>query len=191
VTPRFFANPESFRNWLARNHTRLDELWVGFHKKATGTPSITWPEAVDQALCFGWIDGVRKSVDDESYMIRFTPRRARSIWSAVNLRRFAELREKGVVERTGLDAFERRDPAKTNRYSFENKPQTLDPALEKRFRANRPAWKFFEAQPPGYRRVAIWYVVSARRDETKLRRLQTLIDCSAKSERLPGLTRKK
>ena len=191
MTPRFFANPEAFRRWLAKNHARIEELWVGFHKKATGKPSITWPEAVDQALCFGWIDGLRKSVDDESYMIRFTPRKARSIWSAINLRRFAALREQGLIESVGLDAFERRDPAKTNRYSFENSPQTLDPSLENRFRANRAAWRFFEAQPPGYRRTAIWYIVSAKREETRLRRLHTVMDYSSKGERLPMLTSKK
>ena len=191
MTPRFFTNADAFRRWLVKNHAAIDALWVGFHKKATGKPSITYPEAVDQALCFGWIDGLRKQVDDDSYMIRFTPRRKRSIWSAVNLRRFAALREQGLVEKPGLEKFERRDPARTNQYSFENRPQTLPPQLEAKFRGNRTAWKFFEAQPPGYRRVAIWYVVSAKREETQRKRLQTIIDHSAKGERLPMISAKK
>ena len=191
MTPRFFATPADFRSWLAKNHTRVDELWVGFHKKATGKPSITWPEAVDQALCFGWIDGLRKTIDGEAYMIRFAPRRAKSIWSAVNLKRFDALRSRGLVAPAGLEAFERRDPAKTNRYSFENRPEKMDEKYEKKLRANREAWKFFSAQPPGYQRTVRWWVISAQKEETRLKRLQTLIELSANGERLPQLTRKK
>jgi uncharacterized protein YdeI (YjbR/CyaY-like superfamily) len=184
MTPRFFADAAAFRRWLEKNHDRESELWIGFHKKASGKPSITYPEAVDQALCYGWIDGVKKSLDADSYVQRFSPRKAKSIWSAVNLKKFAALVEKNLVAKPGLEAYERRDRKKTNLYSFENRPQTFPPNLEKRFRANRAAWKFFEAQPPSYRRTATWWVVSAKREETRLSRLEKLIKSSAKSERL-------
>jgi len=184
MKPRFFANAAAFRRWLEKNHDRESELWIGFHRKASGKPSITYPESVDQALCFGWIDGVVKSLDADSYVRRFSPRKASSIWSAVNLRKFAALVERNLVEKPGLEAYERRDPAKTNLYSFENRPQTLPPPLEKKFRANRAAWKFFQAQPPGYRRTATWWVVSAKREETQMTRLKKLLELSAKGERL-------
>ncbi|MGZ8833793.1 MAG: YdeI/OmpD-associated family protein, partial [Thermoanaerobaculia bacterium] len=187
----FFATPSAFRRWLTTNHDRIQELWVGFQKRHTGRPSLTWPEAVDQALCFGWIDGLRKSIDDESYMIRFTPRKARSIWSAVNLRRFDALRKEGLVEPAGLHAHQRRDENRTNRYSFENRDRKLDPEYEKKFRANRAAWEFFTAQPPWYQRTASWWVVSAKKEETQLRRLQSLIDCSEQGKTIGPLTRKK
>jgi uncharacterized protein YdeI (YjbR/CyaY-like superfamily) len=191
MTPRFFPTAAAFRRWLSTNHVRISELWVGFHKKATGKPSMTYPEAVDQALCFGWIDGLRKSVDDGAYMVRFTPRKARSIWSVVNLRRFDALRKEGIVEPPGLEAFRRRDPARTQLYSFENRDRKLDAAYEKRLRANRRAWEFFQSQPPWYQRTASFWVVSAKQEETRLRRLQTLIECSEEGKTLPPLTRKK
>jgi uncharacterized protein YdeI (YjbR/CyaY-like superfamily) len=184
MKPRFFRTAAAFRRWLEKNHDRERELWVGFHKKASGRPSMTYPEALDQALCFGWIDGVRKRLDADSYVQRFSPRKAKSIWSAVNLKKFAALREKDLVAPPGLAAHERRHPADTNRYSFENRPRTLDPSMEKAFRANRKAWSFFEAQPPGYRRTVIWYIVSAKREETQLKRLQRVIDVSERRERL-------
>jgi uncharacterized protein YdeI (YjbR/CyaY-like superfamily) len=190
MTPRFFATPTAFRRWLSTNHGRISELWVGFHKKASGKPSITYPEAVDQALCFGWIDGLRKSVDDGAYMVRFTPRKARSIWSAVNLRRFDLLQKEGVVEPAGLTAFQRRDPARTQLYSFENRERQLDAAYEKKLRANRRAWDFFQSQPPWYQRTASWWVISAKKEETRLGRLQTLIECSENGTTIPPLTRK-
>ena len=138
MTPRFFATPQDFRRWLEKHHTDATELWVGFYKKSSGRPSITWPESVDEALCAGWIDGLRKRVDDESYMIRFTPRKAGSIWSAVNTRRAAELLKEGRMRPAGRAAFEARDPKKTNLYSFEQRQAAaLAPALEKRFKANR------------------------------------------------------
>ena len=137
MTPRFFPRAAAFRHWLKTNHDRIAELWVGFHKKETGKPSITYPEAVDEALCFGWIDGLRHSVDEGAYMVRFTPRRARSIWSAVNLRRFEALRKEGLVEPPGVTAFARRDPARTQLYSFENNERGLEAAHEKKLRANR------------------------------------------------------
>src|SRR5688572_6440582 len=154
MRPTFFATPADFRRWLERNHDSVTELWVGFHKKGTGKPSITWPESVDQALCFGWIDGVRKSVDPDSYKIRFTPRRPGSIWSTVNTKRAKELSKLGLMNDAGLKAFAARDEKKTKQYSFERDNVAFDPPLEKRFRASRKAWKFFDSQPPGYRKLA-------------------------------------
>lgn len=185
--PRFFATPADWRAWLAEHHATESELLVGFYKVDSGKASITWKESVDEALSFGWIDGVRKRLDDESYTIRFTPRKARSIWSAINIRRAQELIEEGRMAPAGLAAFEARDESRMNRYSFENAPQELSPEFEKRFRAKKKAWAFFEAQPPGYRRVAIWLVVSAKKEETRERRLATLIDYSERGERLPQL----
>ncbi|MGZ7042054.1 MAG: YdeI/OmpD-associated family protein, partial [Thermoanaerobaculia bacterium] len=147
--------------------------------------------SVDQALCFGWIDGLRKSVDDDSYMVRFTPRKAQSIWSAVNLRRFEALRKEGVVEPPGLAAFQRPDPARTELYSFENRDRKLEAAYEMKLRANRLAWEFFQSQPPWYQRTASWWVISAKKEETRMRRLETLIDCSEKGKTIAPLTRKK
>jgi uncharacterized protein YdeI (YjbR/CyaY-like superfamily) len=187
VTPRptFFATPDAFRAWLAAHHDSAEELWVGFYKKDTGKPSITWPESVDEALCHGWIDGVRKSLGAESYVIRFTPRKPRSNWSAVNVARVAELTKLGRMTPAGLAAFERRAPEKTGIYAYEQrKTAALDPADEKRFRANRSAWKFFERQPPSYRQLVIWRVVTAKRAETRERRLAELVDACARGERL-------
>jgi uncharacterized protein YdeI (YjbR/CyaY-like superfamily) len=186
--PTFFPTPADFRRWLQKHHGTEQELWVGFHKKSTGRPSITWPESVDEALCFGWIDGLRKNVDAERYMIRFTPRRKGSIWSAVNTRRMAELMRARRVRAAGRKAFEARDTKKTNAYSFERAAATLEPAHEARFKANRAAWTFFQAQPPGYRKIAAWFVMSAKQDATRLRRLDILIATSAAGERL-GLGR--
>ncbi len=190
MPPKFFATPKQFRDWLERHHGDTPELWVGFHKKDSGRPSITWPEAVDEALCVGWIDGLRKSIDAHSYMIRFTPRKPGSIWSAVNTRRAKELIARGRMRRAGRRAFEARDPKKTNLYSFEQRrAATFDAPLEKRFKANPAAWKFFLSQPPGYRRIATFYVMSAKQEETRLRRLETLIRDSAAGLRI-GLLRR-
>jgi uncharacterized protein YdeI (YjbR/CyaY-like superfamily) len=185
IRPRFFATPADFREWLAEHHTDASELWVGFHKKATGKPSITWPESVDEALCVGWIDGVRKRLDDESYMIRFSPRRASSIWSAVNVKRIAELIRQGRVLPAGLKAFEQRSEKKTGLYSYEQRHQAkLDEALDQLFRANQAAWAFFEAQTPGYRKIMIFWVVSAKKEETRRKRLARLIDACARGEQI-------
>jgi len=183
-----FESPEAFRRWLARHHAGADELWVGFHKKRTGTPSVTWPESVDEALCFGWIDGIRKRIDDDRYTIRFTPRRPGSIWSAVNQRRMKVLIDEGKVRKAGLAAWERRRENDL-RYSYEQKGSKLDPGLEKRFRAERDAWKFYSAQPPGYRRTSAWWVMSAKRQETRERRLAQLVACSSEGRRIPQLAR--
>jgi uncharacterized protein YdeI (YjbR/CyaY-like superfamily) len=190
MKPRFFPTAEKFRDWLEKHHADTSELWVGFHKKDSGRRSITWPESVDEALCVGWIDGLRKSIDAHSYMIRFTPRKPGSIWSAVNTRRAGELLEAGRMRPAGRRAFERRDPKKTNLYSFEQRQAAeLDPESAKRLEANRVAWKFFQSQPEGYRRTAIFWVMSAKQAETRARRLETLIRDSTAGLRVPPLRR--
>jgi uncharacterized protein YdeI (YjbR/CyaY-like superfamily) len=188
MEPTFFATPADFRAWLERHHESDSELIVGFHKRGGGRPSITWPEAVDQALCFGWIDGVRRRIDDASYSIRFTPRKARSTWSAVNIRRMTELVEEGLVAPAGLAAFERRTDDRTAIYSHEQrKAAKLEPDQERRLRADERARAFFEAQPPSYRRAAIHWVTSAKKPETRERRLAQLIECSAAGRPVPPL----
>jgi uncharacterized protein YdeI (YjbR/CyaY-like superfamily) len=185
----FFETPTAFRAWLEANHETASELWVGFHKKATGRPSMVWSEAVDQALCFGWIDGIRKRVDADSYANRFTPRKRHSTWSNVNIEKVARLSEQGLMTPAGLRAFEARDPAKSGIYSFEQRPETLPPAFEEQFRANADAWTFWQTQPPGYRRTATFWVLSAKREETRQRRLATLIEDSAHGRRIGLLAR--
>jgi uncharacterized protein YdeI (YjbR/CyaY-like superfamily) len=191
VKPTFFETPADFRRWLKRNHDKASELLVGFYKKDSGRPSITWPESVDQALSFGWIDGVRKRIDDVSYTIRFTPRKRGSNWSAVNIRRVGELKKLGLMQPGGLKAFEQRTAEKSAIYSYENAPKELPAADEKKFRANKKAWTYFNAQPPSYRRVAIHWVVSAKREETRARRLALLIDDSSQERRLAAYTLEK
>jgi uncharacterized protein YdeI (YjbR/CyaY-like superfamily) len=169
---------------------RRKELWVGLYKRDSGRPSITWPESVDGALCFGWIDGVRKSVDTISYKIRFTPRKPRSIWSAINVKRATELSTLGWMHPTGLAAFEKRDEKRSGIYAYERrKAAKLPPAYEKQFRANKAAWTFFQAQAPWYRRTATYRVISAKKEETRLKRLASLIEDSAHERAIPALTR--
>ena len=190
MTPTFFATPAEFRRWLARHHARETELWVGYHKKGTGTPSMTWPESVDEALCVGWIDGIRKSIDADRYMIRFTPRRKHSIWSAVNTKRAQELIDEGRMRPAGRAAFEARTEEKTGVYAFEQREEAqLDVASAALFKRERAAWAAFSAMPAGYRRTAIFWVTSARREETRARRLATLIADSAAGRRLKQLRR--
>jgi uncharacterized protein YdeI (YjbR/CyaY-like superfamily) len=184
MTPRFFKSPADFRRWLERHHASQVELWVGFHKKDSGKRGISYKEAVDAALCFGWIDGVKKSVDADSYVHRFSPRKRGSYWSVVNTRRMNELIELGLAAAPGLAAFERRNREKTERYSFERKAAAFDAALLKRFKANRAAWRFFIAQPPGYQKLLTFWVTSAKQDETRLRRLDTLIKLSSEGKRM-------
>jgi uncharacterized protein YdeI (YjbR/CyaY-like superfamily) len=178
VKPAFFKTPAAFRAWLQKNHRTSSELWVGYWKKSTGRPSITWQESVDEALCFGWIDGIRKSIDAESYTNRFTPRRRGSVWSAVNVRRAAELITAGRMRTAGRRAFEARDPAKTVVYQYE-----LDPPLLASFKANPTAWAFLEAQPPGYRKRLIWRIMSAKQHATRVRRLEEVIAMCAAGRR--------
>lgn len=178
--PHFFPTPTAFRAWLEANHERQTELLVGFYKVGSGRPSITWPESVDQALCFGWIDGIRQSLGNDAYTIRFTPRKARSNWSAVNVKRAEELTKMGLMREAGLRAFEARPGVRTAPYSYENRDLALPQELEQALRENAAAWAFFEKQPPGYRRTVAFWVMDARRQETRLRRLKTLIDdCEA------------
>jgi uncharacterized protein YdeI (YjbR/CyaY-like superfamily) len=185
VQPRFFATPDEFRAWLEENHESESEVVVGFHKKHTGLPSLTWTESVREALCVGWIDGVRRRIDDDSYSIRFTPRRPGSNWSVVNVRHVEELTRAGRMHPAGIGAFEARTSEKTDVYTYENRHKArLEPEQEERFRANEQAWEFFQAQPPGYRQNAIFWVVSAKREETRARRLATLIDDSADRRRI-------
>jgi uncharacterized protein YdeI (YjbR/CyaY-like superfamily) len=181
----FFSTPGVLRRWFGSHHRKAAELWIGFHKKASGRPSVTYQEALDEALCFGWIDGVRKSIDDASYTIRFTPRKAKSNWSRINVARVEQLHASGRLQPAGLEAFEKR--ASTSAYSYENALRDLDAPLEKRLKANGASWAFWTAQPPGYRRVASWWVMSAKKEETRQRRLAVLIDCSERGERLPPL----
>ena len=183
----YFESAAAFRKWLEKNHDKVDELIVGFHKKGSGTPSMTYDQSVEEALCFGWIDGVRRSVDDKRWVMRFTPRREKSIWSAVNIKRVNALIEAGRMAPPGMAAYERR-PKEKAPYSFEQRPEAFPSPYDKQFQANKKAWKFFEAQPPGYRRVATWYVLSAKREETRQKRLAYLMELSAGGERLSLLT---
>jgi len=189
MEPTFFATPAQFRAWLEEHHDSASELLVGFYKKGSGRPSITWPESVDQALCFGWIDGVRRSLGDEAYTIRFTPRRSRSIWSAVNVARMQELTADGLVHPAGTAAFERRSDDRTAIYSYEQRKRArLPDDYEERLRANPAAAAFFDSRPPSYRRAATHWVISAKREATRERRLAQLIEDSAAGRTVAPLT---
>jgi uncharacterized protein YdeI (YjbR/CyaY-like superfamily) len=192
IDAEFFSEPARFRAWLRRHYADAGELWVGFYKRSSGKPSITWPESVDAALCFGWIDGVRKSIDTESYAVRFTRRKPNSNWSVVNIRRFQELTRLGLVEVPGQATFEHGDRGKSAAYSYEQRKEArLGADLEQRLRANHRAFTFFEAQPPWYRRTCIWWIVSAKKEETRRKRLDLLIAKSERSEPVPALDRRK
>ena len=190
MEPTFFATPAEFRAWLERHHNSAAELLVGFHKRGSGRPSMTWPESVDQALCFGWIDGVRRGIDDTSYSIRFTPRKQRSTWSAVNVRRMKELIEHRLATPAGIAAFERRADDRTAIYAYEQRRTAkLEPDQEQRLHANERAREYFESQTPSYRRAAIHWVTSAKKPETREKRMSQLIECSAAGKPVPPLTR--
>jgi uncharacterized protein YdeI (YjbR/CyaY-like superfamily) len=180
----FFETPAELRAWFEANHESATQLWLGYHRKRTGRPSVTWQEVVDQELCFGWIDSVRYSLDGDRSAQRITPRRSGSVWSAINIKRFQELEQMGMVHPNGRAAFDKRDEAKSRIYSYENRSRGFDSATEAAFRKNRTAWKFFEAQAPSYRRTASFWVMSAKRDETKKRRLEKLIATSRAAQRL-------
>jgi uncharacterized protein YdeI (YjbR/CyaY-like superfamily) len=185
----FFRAPRDFRRWLGEHHATHDELWVGYYKKATGRQGMTWSESVDEALCYGWIDGIRRSVDEESYANRFTPRRAGSHWSQVNLERVGVLIAEGRMAPAGLAAYERRDPENSGRYSFERRAARFSAAQKTLFQQHAEAWAFWSSQPPGYRKQTTWWVVSAKREETRARRLATLIEDSANGLRIKQLRR--
>jgi uncharacterized protein YdeI (YjbR/CyaY-like superfamily) len=189
MDPTFFPTPDDFRGWLVEHHAGVDELWVGFYRKSTGRPSITWPESVDEALCFGWIDGIRKTVDEEAYMIRFTPRRSGSHWSRVNLERVTVLIEERRMSPAGMAAYEARDPEKSARYSYERETAAFTKAQLGRLRANRQAWKFWQAQPAGSRKQVTAWVTTAKKEETRERRLATLVEDCANGLRIKQLRR--
>ena len=184
MPPTFFKSPSAFRAWLAKHHAKERELLVGFHKKDSGKPSMTWPESVDEALCFGWIDGVRKRIDDESYSIRFTPRKTVSTWSAVNIKRATELSGLGRMMPAGLSAFAARRENRSGIYAYEQRSESLPEPFAAIMKKNKAAWAFFSVQPPSYRKTLCWWVVSAKKEETRVMRLDKLIEASANKRRL-------
>ena len=191
MKPTFFPSPLAFRVWLKVKPRRIRRTVGGFYKRRSGKPSITWPEAVASALCFGWIDGVRKSIDEVSYTIRFTPRRRTSIWSDVNIKRVRDLIKLRLMQPAGLEAFRRREEAKSKIYSYEQrKTAKLGRAYERQFRVHEAAWRFFQAQAPWYRRTAAWWVINGKKEETKQKRLAKLIEDSGHGRTIPPLTRK-
>jgi len=181
---KFFKTPATFHKWLAANHAKSKELWVGFYKKDSGKQSITWPESVDEALCFGWIDGLRKTIDQDSYKIRFSPRKPSSVWSAVNMRNVERLIKEKRMQPAGLKAFAARKENRSGIYAYEQRsPELVEPYLGK-LKRNKAAWKFFQAQPPYYRKTMNWWIVSAKQEETRLKRLDKLIEESAQGRRM-------
>ena len=184
MKPNFFKKPSDFQAWLVRHHHDQKELLVGFYKKKSGLPSITWSESVDEALCFGWIDAVRESLDDISYSIRFTPRKTSSIWSLVNIKKVELLTAEGRMQAAGIRAFAARKDSKSGIYAFEQKPVDWPEVFALMFRKDKAAWLFFQAQPPSYRQTLIWWVVSAKLETTQKSRLGKLIEASAQGLRL-------
>ena len=191
MKPKFFRTAADFRKWLDRHHGTAAQLLVGFYKKSSGKPSLTWPESVDEALCYGWIDGIRKRVDEERYTIRFTPRRSGSIWSAVNTGRARTLAAQGRMTPAGLSALAARRPNRSGRYSYEQRPAELTAPYAGMLARNAAARKFFLAQIPSYRRAATWWVLSARLEATRLKRAQTLVQLSAKARLIPAFIRRR
>ncbi|MBK6567101.1 MAG: YdeI/OmpD-associated family protein [Saprospiraceae bacterium] len=194
VSPLFFKDKTEFRQWLEKNHDKEKELSVGFYKAGSGQQNMTWSESVDQALCFGWIDGVRHSIDDISYKIRFTPRKAASIWSKVNLEKMKELIDKNLVQEAGLKIYRERKMDNTNVYSFENEKNDFDEELKNRFLSFDDAWKFFNALAPSYQKNSIHWIQSAKQETTRLKRLQIIIDACSNHINIwknPDLSRKK
>lgn len=186
---KFFKSQAEWRGWLKKNHDKVDEIWIGFYKINSGKKGITYKEALDEALCFGWIDGVRYGVDELSYKNRFTPRRPKSNWSDVNIKRIKELIELGLVEPSGLKAFKEGGEYGTSRYSFEAKTRELAPDYVKKFMQNKTAWEFYNTQPPSYRKSANWWVMSAKQEETRLKRLAVLIQDSENKLRIKPMRR--
>jgi uncharacterized protein YdeI (YjbR/CyaY-like superfamily) len=182
--PIFFANTAEFRKWLEENHQTEPEIIVGYYKVGTKKPSMTWSDSVDEALCFGWIDGIRRTIDNESYCIRFTPRNPKSNWSAVNIKKMEEQIRKGRMTSVGLAAFEKRSESRSEIYSYENRPEKLSPELEARFRENTAAWDFFTAQAPSYQKTIIYWVMSAKQESTRISRLNKLMEASEELKRM-------
>ena len=181
---KFFTSAEKFRKWLDENHEKATVLWVGFYKKSTGRPSLTWPESVDEALCYGWIDGVRKTIDEESYKIRFSPRKLKSNWSGINIRRVDELTRLGLMKPSGIRAFEARQEYRSGVYSYEQRSTELPPELDAILKKNKKAWTFFHAQSPSYRKTIFWWIVSGKQEATRAKRMARLIEWSAAGKRL-------
>lgn len=191
MKPRFFKSQSDFRTWLEKHHDTSRELLLGFYKKGSGHPSITWPESVDEALCFGWIDGIRRRIDDISYSIRFSPRKPVSTWSVVNINRAQELIDRGLMKPAGLAAFQARREYRSGIYSYEQRSEKLPDPYERVFKRNKKAWAFFQVQSPWYRKTVGWWIVSAKKEETRLKRLARLIEDSANGLTMPELNRKK
>lgn len=184
MTATFFATPTAFRNWLKKHHKKETALLVGFYKVDSGKPSITWSQSVDQALCFGWIDGVRRSIDKESYCIRFTPRRPTSIWSNINIKKVEALSEAGLMTPEGQKAFDLRKENRSRIYSHEKEPVELSTHYKKQFKTNQSAWQFFNAQTASYKKLMIHWVMSAKQEKTRLSRLEKTIQVSAQQKRM-------
>lgn len=184
MAPTFFANTDEFRKWLEANHQKESELIVGYYKVGTKRPSMTWSESVDEALCFGWIDGVRRSIDNEAYCNRFTPRSPKSNWSAVNIAKVEELIRVGKMTPAGLAAFEKRKEARSEIYSYENRPEKLSTEMEAKFRENSAAWNYFDVQAPSYKKTIVYWIMSAKQEATRNSRLEKLIAASAERKRV-------
>jgi len=184
MTITYFRTPADLRKWFAKHHATEKELWVGLYKKGSGKPSITWPESVKEALCFGWIDGIRKSVDEESYTIRFTPRKRSSIWSSINIKYATDLIDQGLMQPAGLEAFKARREYKSGIYSYEQRTADLPEPYLSELKKNKAAWQFFESQPAWYRKQVSWWVVSAKKEETRAKRLEKLIADAAGGRKL-------
>jgi uncharacterized protein YdeI (YjbR/CyaY-like superfamily) len=189
--PAFFETPKAFRHWFSKHHGVSEVLLVAYHKKGSGEPSMSWSESVDEAICYGWIDGVRKRIDEVSYTIRFTPRKPGSIWSSVNIKRARALIEQGRMQPAGLKAFEARRDGKSVIYSYEQRTVELDAESNRLLKRNKAAWSFFQKQPASYRKAASWWIKSAKLKETRVKRLEKLIAHSAQGQRLPQFARKK
>lgn len=185
MAPVFFATQNDFRNWLDKHYKAETELLVGFYKKGSGKASMTWSESVDQALCFGWIDGVRRTIDDQAYSIRFTPRKARSTWSAVNIDKMEALRKQNLVTPEGIAAYEKRTEDNSKIYSHERTEAAVLPrAMVAEFKKHQPAWEFFEAQPPGYKKVILHWIITAKQEKTQHSRFKKLLDACLQNKRL-------
>jgi uncharacterized protein YdeI (YjbR/CyaY-like superfamily) len=184
MNPKFFASQDRFREWLEKNHETASELLVGFWKVGSGKPSMTWSESVDQALCFGWIDGVRRSLGEEAYTIRFTPRRYKSVWSKINIDKVERLKTAGLMRPAGMAAYDKKQDHRAVIYAYENRPREFEPEFEKKFKKSKQAWEFFKSQAPSYRRTMIYWVTSAKQESTRLARLEKLIAGCKEGKRL-------
>jgi len=183
MKPVFFANALAFRKWLEKNYKKEKELWVGYYKKHTGKSNMTWSESVDQALCFGWIDGIRKGIDEESYCNRFTPRKPKSNWSEINIKKVKQLIKDGLMHPAGLELYKNRKKKDAGAHSYENKPTKLPPALEKKFKSDKTSWKFFQSQSPSYQKTMFFWILSAKKEETQVMRLEKLIKANKEGKK--------